>query len=239
MANVFQMEATLAADEKQAVLRHLSKYSQNRCVESIHVYSPWKQHSLLVTPTRDLSTLVEGLTGVLKDPKKASVFNYICQMLPDEVQREFDHLAAASVSSGMMMTSLWSGEEVVSFIILFGAHKHAVQGSGLGPRHWAESGDPLDDVMFLAQVGQLPQESKQLCLTLAAPPTSHLSAMSLIPGVHTIRHVSSNQFHHGREGRGGGVPGTEELGREGRGVPGAELELKDSATRRIGGSVGG
>ena len=161
------MEATLAADEKQAVLRHLSKYSQNR----------------------DLSTLVEGLTGILKDPKKASVFHYICQMLPDEVQREFDHLAAASVSS--------------------------VQGSGLGPRHWAESGDPLDDVMFLAQVGQLPQES-----------------------VHTIRHVSSNQFHHGREGRGGGVPGTEELGREGRGVPGAELELKDSATRRIGGSVG-
>lgn len=76
----------------------------------------------LVTPIRDLTTLVEGLAGILKDPKKASIFHYICQMLPDDVQREFDHLAAASVSNGMM-SSQWSGEEVATFKPLLDAHK--------------------------------------------------------------------------------------------------------------------
>ena len=66
-------------------------------------------------PIRDLAALVEGLAGILRDPKKASIFHYICQMLPDDVQREFDHLAATSVSNGMM--TIW-GCDLLHFSLM-------------------------------------------------------------------------------------------------------------------------
>ena len=50
---------------------------------------------------RDLHKLVEGLADILSDPKKASIFHYICQLLPEEVQREFDHMAAMSIAYGI------------------------------------------------------------------------------------------------------------------------------------------
>ena len=43
--------------------------------------------------------LVSALTRVLSDPAHHALYHHICQLLPEEERNEFDHLAAASISS--------------------------------------------------------------------------------------------------------------------------------------------
>ena len=49
---------------------------------------------------RDIPELIGELGGVLKEPNKAVLFHYICQLLPHEAQAEFDRIAAASLEQG-------------------------------------------------------------------------------------------------------------------------------------------
>ena len=44
--------------------------------------------------------LVEGLGEVLNDRNKVVLFHYICQLLPEEAQNEFDRIAASMLSGG-------------------------------------------------------------------------------------------------------------------------------------------
>ena len=50
---------------------------------------------------RDLPSLVQGLGKVLDDPNKMVLFHYICQLLPEEAQTEFDRVAAAMLTGGV------------------------------------------------------------------------------------------------------------------------------------------
>jgi len=49
---------------------------------------------------REIPELVNSLTWILDSPEKTVLYHYICQLLPDEAQREFDHLAAAVLAKG-------------------------------------------------------------------------------------------------------------------------------------------
>ena len=49
---------------------------------------------------RDLPELVGELGEVLKEPNKAVLFHYICQLLPNEAQAEFDRVAATTLAGG-------------------------------------------------------------------------------------------------------------------------------------------
>ena len=40
---------------------------------------------------------MEGLQTLLSDPTKMVLFHYVCQLLPEDAQTEFDRLAAASL----------------------------------------------------------------------------------------------------------------------------------------------
>lgn len=44
---------------------------------------------------------MQGLGKVLDDPNKMVLFHYICQLLPEEAQTEFDRVAAAMLTGGM------------------------------------------------------------------------------------------------------------------------------------------
>ena len=59
---------------------------------------------------RDLPSLVQGLGKVLDDPNKMVLFHYICQLLPEEAQTEFDRVAAAMLTGGVCV--LGGGELV-------------------------------------------------------------------------------------------------------------------------------
>ena len=52
---------------------------------------------------RNLPDLVEGLGEVLNDRNKIVLYHYICQLLPEETQNEFDRIAAGLLSGGMCM----------------------------------------------------------------------------------------------------------------------------------------
>ena len=49
---------------------------------------------------RNMEGLVEGLGEVLNDRNKVVLFHYICQLLPEEAQNEFDRIAATMLSGG-------------------------------------------------------------------------------------------------------------------------------------------
>jgi len=51
---------------------------------------------------RDLPSLVQGLGTVLNDPNKVVLFHYVCQLLPEEAQAEFDRIAAAHLTGGIV-----------------------------------------------------------------------------------------------------------------------------------------
>ena len=44
---------------------------------------------------------MQGLGKVLDDPNKMVLFHYICQLLPEEAQTEFDRVAAAMLTGGV------------------------------------------------------------------------------------------------------------------------------------------
>ena len=46
---------------------------------------------------------MEGLGEVLNDRNKIVLYHYICQLLPEEAQNEFDRIAAGLLSGGMCM----------------------------------------------------------------------------------------------------------------------------------------
>ena len=52
---------------------------------------------------RDIPELIGQLGEVLTEPNKAVLFHYICQLLPDEAQAEFDRIAANSLAGGEEM----------------------------------------------------------------------------------------------------------------------------------------
>ena len=59
---------------------------------------------------RDLPSLVQGLGKVLDDPNKMVLFHYICQLLPEEAQTEFDRVAAAMLTGGVCVcVCVWGG----------------------------------------------------------------------------------------------------------------------------------
>lgn len=50
--------------------------------------------------SREVPELVNSLTWVLDSPEKMVLYHYICQLLPDEAQAEFDRVAAAMLAGG-------------------------------------------------------------------------------------------------------------------------------------------
>ena len=51
---------------------------------------------------RDLPGLVDTLHDVLNDPQKHTLYHHICQLLPEEIQSEFDQLASKAVAHGKL-----------------------------------------------------------------------------------------------------------------------------------------
>ena len=49
--------------------------------------------------------MVQGLGSVLNDENKMVLFHYICQLLPEETQVEFDRIAAAMLAGGKCSVS--------------------------------------------------------------------------------------------------------------------------------------
>ena len=49
---------------------------------------------------REVPELVNSLSWVLDSPAKMVLFHYICQLLPNEAQAEFDRIAAAMLAGG-------------------------------------------------------------------------------------------------------------------------------------------
>ena len=45
---------------------------------------------------------MQGLGTVLDDPNKMVLFHYICQLLPEEAQVEFDRVAATMLTGGVV-----------------------------------------------------------------------------------------------------------------------------------------
>ena len=54
------------------------------------------------TVYRDLPGLVDTLHDVLNDPQKHTLYHHICQLLPEEIQSEFDQLASKAVAHGKL-----------------------------------------------------------------------------------------------------------------------------------------
>ncbi len=58
---------------------------------SSHIY-PHMSHY------RDLPELVDRLSDVITDRRKSVLFHYVCQMLPEDSQLQFDNLAATKLA---------------------------------------------------------------------------------------------------------------------------------------------
>lgn len=59
-------------------------------------------HVIMTSNCRDLPSLVQGLGTVLNDPNKMVLFHYVCQLLPEEAQAEFDRIAAVHLTEGIV-----------------------------------------------------------------------------------------------------------------------------------------
>lgn len=69
----------------------------------------------LIPPTpsipREVPELVNSLSWVLDSPAKIVLFHYICQLLPDNAQVDFDRIAAAMLAGGQSRDQLKYGIE--------------------------------------------------------------------------------------------------------------------------------
>lgn len=87
----------LMKEDRQSVRHSLTLFTKTRSIDDIV--------SLCITVRicRDLSGLVGALCDVLDDPKKHVLYHYICQLLPEEIQGEFDQLASTVVANGRLV----------------------------------------------------------------------------------------------------------------------------------------
>jgi hypothetical protein len=53
-----------------------------------------------VLSPREVPELVNSLSWILDSPAKMMLFHYICQLLPDNAQADFDRIAAAMLGGG-------------------------------------------------------------------------------------------------------------------------------------------
>ena len=90
------MTELLIKEERASVTTELKRYSQQRfgCCCCCCCYCVF-----LISPScRDIPELVDRLSDVITDKKQSVLLHYICQMLPETSQTEFDNLAATKLA---------------------------------------------------------------------------------------------------------------------------------------------
>ena len=124
---------------------------------------------------RDLPSLVQGLGKVLDDPNKMVLFHYICQLLPEEAQTEFDRVAAAMLTGGVCVnnyhlitfTPFSPSSFLSSFSSLLPFFPPLLLPFSLSSTHMpsgpdvvksSSASEPMGDLLYRVQSGRLPAE---------------------------------------------------------------------------------